>query len=104
VNGNENIEINACHNIHLQQGKITEVQLNGKFDIILANINKNVLLEEMKIYSTYLIPGGYLLLSGFYTHDIRDLMQEAERHKMHEVKRDERERWASLLLQKQHSN
>jgi ribosomal protein L11 methyltransferase len=98
INGNENIGINGFDNINLQQGKITEVELQDKFDIILANINKNVLLEEIRIYSTYLSPAGLLLLSGFYTNDIADLLNEAEKYKLKEVKRDERERWASLLL------
>jgi ribosomal protein L11 methyltransferase len=100
INGKENIEINGCTHIHLQQGKVTEVELIGNFDIILANINKNVLLEEMHIYCRYLSPGGVLLLSGFYTRDIPDLLAKATPGGLHEVKRDERETWASLLLQK----
>ena len=48
VNGKENIENNHCHNVHLYQGKISEIKFTGKFDIILANINKNVLLAEME--------------------------------------------------------
>jgi ribosomal protein L11 methyltransferase len=98
INGHENIEINNCENIHLQQGKISEVKLAGKFDIILANINKNVLLDEMKIYASFLNPKGQLLLSGFYTKDIADLLHEASRHGLSEIARDERETWASLLL------
>jgi ribosomal protein L11 methyltransferase len=100
INGQENMELNGCSNIHLQQGKITEVTLTGRFDIVLANINKNVLLEEIRIYSTYLNPGGLLLLSGFYTHDIPDLLKEAAQHHLKEVRRDERETWACLLLER----
>lgn len=100
INGKENIEVNRCAGINLQQGKIDEVKLNGKFDIILANINKNVLLAEMQTYASYLEDGGLLLLSGFYTHDISDLLKEASRYNLKEINRDERETWASLLLQK----
>jgi ribosomal protein L11 methyltransferase len=99
INGNENIEINQCKNIHLQQGKITEVNLQGKFDIILANINKNVLLDEIKIYATYLNTQGKLLLSGFYTRDIPDLLKDASQYGFKETARDERETWAALLLE-----
>jgi ribosomal protein L11 methyltransferase len=99
TNGNENREINHCHNIDIQQGKITEVNLTGKFDIILANINKNVLLNEIRIYSTYLNKEGLLLLSGFFTLDIPDLLKEASFYNLKEVRRDERETWAALLLQ-----
>jgi ribosomal protein L11 methyltransferase len=100
INGKENLEINKCPNINLQQGKITEVNLQGKFEIILANINKNVLLDEMEIYASYLNEGGQLLLSGFYTHDIPDLLAEAGKHNLKETRRDEKETWASLLLNK----
>ena len=99
INGNENTEINHCHNIRIQRGTIREVVVNGKFDIIVANINKNVLLDEMKTYSGYLQPGGLLLLSGFFTSDIPDLLLETVRCNLHEVARDDREAWASLLLQ-----
>jgi ribosomal protein L11 methyltransferase len=100
INGKENIENNHCPNIQLQQGKIDEMKFNGKFEIILANINKNVLLAEMGTYSSYLETGGQLLLSGFYTKDINDLLEEAHKHGLAEVNRDERESWAALLLKK----
>ena len=98
-NGNENATINQRGNIRIQQGTISEVALTGKFDTILANINKNVLLQELELYSSYLVPGGFLLLSGFLSLDIPDLLQEAARHGLIEVRRDERETWAALLLQ-----
>ena len=98
VNSNENTTINHCHNIHIRQGTITEVRPNGKFDLILANINKNVLLDELNIYSSYLAPEGHLLLSGFFALDIPDLLTEASRHDLHEIRRDEKETWAALLL------
>jgi Ribosomal protein L11 methylase len=100
VNGQENAENNHCTNIHLQQGKISEVNLTGKFDIILANINKNILLAEMDAYASFLPKGGRLLLSGFYTHDIDDLKQRALPLGLTELNRDERESWATLLLTK----
>lgn len=97
-NGQENVENNQCKNIHIQLGKISEVKLEGKFDIILANINKNILLTEMKTYASYLHSGGQLLLSGFYTRDIDDLKTEAAKYQLKELARDERETWACLLL------
>ena len=99
-NGKENAEVNHTANINIQQGKISEMNFTGKFDIILANINKNVLLAEMKSYADYLPDNGLLLLSGFYTSDIDDLNKEASQYKMREVSRDERENWATLLLKK----
>jgi ribosomal protein L11 methyltransferase len=97
-NGKENIEVNGCTNIRHQQGKLSELEFVGKFDIILANINKNVLLDEMALYKDYLQPGGFLLLSGFYTEDISDLLHAGKPLGLKEVSRDERENWAALLL------
>jgi ribosomal protein L11 methyltransferase len=70
------------------------------FDIVLANINKNVLLDEIKLYQKFLTTGGLLLLSGFFTQDIDDLKAESSRYGFSEVRRDEKENWASLLLVK----
>ena len=100
INGKENIENNHCQNIEIQQGKIRDLSIEGEFDIILANINKNVLLSEIKTYASYLKAGGHLLLSGFYTKDIDDLKAEAGAYRLLEVSRDEKETWASLLLKK----
>jgi ribosomal protein L11 methyltransferase len=101
INGSENAEINHCDNIHIRQGKITSLDFTGKFDIILANINKNVLLEEMGIYTTYLHEGGSLLLSGFFALDLPDLLMKASEHRLKEINQDERETWAALLLQRE---
>jgi ribosomal protein L11 methyltransferase len=100
-NGKENTEKNNCNNIRIRQGKISDMQFTGVFDIILANINKNVLLAEIQTYARFLPVKGQLLLSGFYTSDIDDLLKEAARYALTEVHRDERENWACLLLRKQ---
>jgi ribosomal protein L11 methyltransferase len=98
INGKENIEVNGCPEIGIQQGKISEVALTGKFDVVLANINKNVLLDEIKTYSTFMKKGSLLLLSGFYTTDVADIATEASKFGLAELKRDEKETWACLLL------
>jgi ribosomal protein L11 methyltransferase len=100
INGKENIENNVCSNIEIHQGTIAEIKPLGAFEIILANINKNVLLQEIAAYASYLAPSGILLLSGFYTNDIADLNAEAIKYGLNEEKRDEKEGWASLLLRK----
>ena len=100
INGKENIENNHCGNIRLHQGKITDLNLSGSFDILLANINKNVLLDELKTYVTYLNTGGHLMLSGFYEHDTEDIAKEAAHYGLKQERKDERETWALLLLRK----
>lgn len=100
INGNENVVNNGCLNINIRQGKISDLKFQGLFEIVLANINKNVLLGEMGLYAEQLVEGGMLLLSGFYEKDIDDLKAKAAEFSFVEVKRDEKESWASLLLRK----
>lgn len=99
-NATENAEVNQCNNIDIQLGALNEVDLPGEFDIILANINKNVLQNEIKNYAGRLAVGGLMLLSGFFLSDISDLLKECAPHGLKETSRDERESWASLLLLK----
>jgi ribosomal protein L11 methyltransferase len=100
TNGQENAEINHCAGINIRQGKISDFKFENKFEVILANINKNILMAEMSNYSNNLQSGGHLLLSGFYEKDIDDLKKEASKSNLQEVQRDSRESWACLLLQK----
>lgn len=97
-NGNENTAINHCSNVRIQQGKISDVDLSGKFDIILANINKNVLLDELPVYASFLNPDGLLLLSGFLNLDVPDLIKAAKEVNLTELKTDTKDTWASLLV------
>lgn len=98
INAQENIEINRCDNIRIRQGTIRDFSFEGQFDIILANINKNILLDELEEYRKHLRQTGLLLLSGFYESDIPDLLEEAKRHGLREIKRNSRELWCALLL------
>ncbi|OOG78822.1 50S ribosomal protein L11 methyltransferase [Algoriphagus sp. A40] len=98
-NGNENFDLNGLKT-RMGLGTIRQVNPIGHFDIVLANINKNVLLDEMGIYSGLLAPKGYLLLSGFYTEDIEDLLEVAKPLGMELIKKSSKDNWAALILQK----
>jgi ribosomal protein L11 methyltransferase len=98
-NGNENFDLNGL-STRMGLGTIREVNPKGSFDIVLANINKNVLLDEMEIYAGLLVPKGYLLLSGFYTEDIDDLLQMAEPLGLELREKSAKDNWAALILQK----
>lgn len=99
-NGKENIEVNGCTNIHQQQGKLSELNINGLFEIILANINKNVLIDDLPLYAKFLGTEGKLVLSGFYLNDVDDLIGEAAKYDLKLWRRDERETWAALVFVK----
>jgi ribosomal protein L11 methyltransferase len=67
-NSVENIEKNSSSHITVKLGGIDEPK--GDFDIILANINRNILLDQIFYYAKMLNSGGYLLMSGFYEEDL----------------------------------
>ena len=98
-NGNENFDLNGL-TTRMGLGTIREVNPVGPFDIVLANINKNVLLDEMGIYASLLTPGGHLLLSGFYTEDIEDLLEVASPLGLSLLEKSTKDNWAALILQK----
>lgn len=98
-NGNENFDLNGL-STRMGLGTIREVNPQGPFDIVLANINKNVLLDEMEIYAGLLPAKGFLLLSGFYTEDIPDLLEAAKPFGLGLVKKSSKDNWAALILQK----
>lgn len=96
----ENAEINNIHNITCLQGAMEDLGLvKNRYDIILANINKNVLLDEIKLYVQALNKGGYLLLSGFYTQDIDDIKSEALNRGLTFGKSYQKNNWACLMFQ-----
>ncbi|MFC5191653.1 50S ribosomal protein L11 methyltransferase [Algoriphagus aquatilis] len=99
-NGNENFDLNGLHT-RMGLGTIRQVNPQGPFEIILANINKNVLLDEMAIYAGLLPSQGHLLLSGFYTQDIDDLVNAAKPLGLNLIKSSEKDNWAALILQKE---
>ena len=99
-NSSENFGLNGCENIKTFLGTVENIPDHGPQDIILANINRNVLLEEIPRYSSLLKNNGYLLLSGFYERDIEDIKKLASKNQLkyqnHETKKD----WAVVLFQK----
>ena len=68
-NSIENAERNNCHHISVYEGDSSLLK-EKHYDVIIANINRNILLDDMKIYTDCLSKKGILLLSGFYSEDI----------------------------------
>ena len=75
LNSLENVERNNCTNISVYEGDISLLQ-NQKYDCIIANINRNILLQDIPTYSKHLNENGTLFLSGFYEDDL-ELITEA---------------------------
>jgi ribosomal protein L11 methyltransferase len=68
--------------------------------LLIANINRNILLADMPRFASCLSPGGELLLSGFYTEDVPVLLAEAEKHDLHSILQRQDANWSLLLLKK----
>ena len=98
-NSVENVERNGCKNISVFEGD-SSLLTNRKYDIIIANINRNILLSDMKIYTNCLSKTGILLLSGFYSEDIPIIDAEVSKHGLTLNKTIKRNNWVALQYQK----
>ena len=78
-NTNENISINNVDGIEVILGGAEKLG-NKQFDVIIANINRNILVEDMKHYAPVLKSGGKILFSGFYLSDLDIIKEEAEKN------------------------
>lgn len=101
-NALENIDINAVSGVvELVCGDASSISGDTeKYDYLLANINRNIILGDIDKYSKSLSPGGYMQLSGFYVEDIPIIEEAAKQYGLSVIKSREKKRWAMLLLQK----
>ena len=99
-NTKENILLNGYPSIDVIQGDAN--LLSGRqFDIILANINRNILLADLKYYAACLEKGKFLLMSGFYDSDRPAIDNEAQALNLQMIRFDEMNHWVATLYQKQ---
>jgi ribosomal protein L11 methyltransferase len=99
-NAIENAQLNNCPNVHVQKGTIQEVKLASAYDIILANINRNVLLNEIPKYAALLPGQGWLLVSGFYEKDLEDIEKIAAQNSLKKVRQKVKNQWMAVVFQK----
>ena len=93
-NSLENIQRNNCNHITVYEGDAS--LLKEKYDVIIANINRNILLSDMKTYTDYLNENGVLLLSGFYKEDIVIIEDEVNKHGLTFETMIQRNNWVAL--------
>ena len=97
-NAMENVQRNGVEmTIRIGDASLLANQ-SDKFDLIIANINRNILLNDMASYAAVLNAGGTLLLSGFYESDIPALQQHTESLGLHLCQTKSRQSWAALRL------
>jgi ribosomal protein L11 methyltransferase len=95
INSLENVERNNCKNITVYEGD-AKLLVGKRYDIIIANINRNILLQDLKQYAACLSDNGILFLSGFYENDIKIIEGKCNNYMLKLVETIERNNWVSL--------
>lgn len=95
----ENAVLNKISNMTVKMGDAGLLG-NEQFDIILANIHKNVLLNDMPVYESNLKSGGLLVMSGFYTQDLDDITDKAKQLNLTPVEFKTKNNWVAAGFRK----
>ena len=98
-NSLENVERNNCDNVSVEEGG-AELLADRKYHIILANINRNILLRDLPVYEKSLEAKGELYLSGFYEEDVSALRKACEELGLKYVEHLERNNWVAVKFSK----
>ena len=94
LNSIENAERNNCTKITVEQGDASLLS-NRKYDIIIANINRNILLNDMKTYANCLSKDGIIYLSGFYDEDLDLIKSECTNQGLTYVNHYVKDQWVA---------
>ena len=88
-----NCELNGISDIEIVLGDALAIQ--GQYDIVLANINRNILLRDMPYYNDAMKPGAHIFFSGFYTEDLPSIQEEAARLGLRYCRHLSRNNWVA---------
>jgi ribosomal protein L11 methyltransferase len=97
----ENIERNACKHIRTIQGGAEAIPADARYDLILANINRNILTRDMHFYVKHMNPGASILFSGFYESDQPEIRTTAEALGLTFVSANLRNEWTMMHFRNQ---
>ncbi len=93
----ENIALNDAGNITVRLGTIADEPFQ-EYDIVLANINRNILLAEIPVYTRFVKDGGYLIVSGFYETDVADIQEIAGQSGLKKLRSLSKNNWAAVVF------
>ena len=96
----ESIMLNHIDNIDVYEGDATYLSQVGPFDVVLANINRNILLNDMPLYVARMYAGSRLLMSGFYTEDFPLIRAMAEQQGLTLLRSREHNKWMAVMFEK----
>lgn len=95
LNSLENVERNGCKHITVLEGDANLLK-NRAYDIIIANINRNILLNDINVYASCLNKNGSLFLSGFYKDDIQSIEEECRKYQLKRNEILEENNWVAI--------
>ena len=95
-NAVENVRLNGVSGVEVRLGGAGVLKEEERFDYVLANINRNILLADMCAYVAHMKSGSRIFMSGFYVEDIPVIRAEAERLGLRFVGHSEKNRWAAV--------
>ena len=95
-NSRDNIALNRIGNITVEWGDANLLKGREPFDVIIANINRNILLADMAQYAACMHSGSELYMSGFYVQDIPVIQEKAESLGMEFIHHREKNNWAAV--------
>jgi len=99
-NALENVRLNHCNRTKILKGDISEFPDQSGFDLLLANINRQIILENMHHYNLLIRNGGILICSGFLAEDKDMIIREAGRNQFGFTTEKAINKWSSLVFQK----
>lgn len=99
-NSKDNLALNHITNVEVKEGDASILKDRGPFDVVIANINRNILTADMHAYVERMNPGAVIYMSGFYVDDIPVIRAEAERNGLEFVHHNEKNRWADVMFRK----
>ena len=103
-NAKENIVLNGTPDIEVRLGGTDALKESDSFDFVIANINRNILLADIRNYVRCMHAGSALFISGFYTEDIEALAGEAAAHGLEFVNSAATDNWAMVKFVKRTEN
>lgn len=96
----DNLELNDCKIIRVEEGGAELLIELEKYDIVLANINRNILTNDMHKYIASMKPNAIIYMSGFYTSDVDILTETANKNGLEYINQQELEGWAMVQFKK----
>ena len=99
-NALENIRLNHTDEIEVVLGGAERISAFAPFEVIFANINRNILLQDMHHYAASLQPGGQLFMSGFYLEDLPVIEEECQRNGLRMEGYKEHHNWVAVKVLK----